>query len=96
MTAQEFFDKQKDIFERTGMWVSNNPSTGPWYLILCADHCADAALRAKLNSAWYIWNEDTGKFRKIGRVGAPRVNYYDRAIEEVERLNLVRQLAGEK
>ena len=36
---------------------------------------------------WYIRNEATGKRVKIGRIGAKRTNYYDKAVREARRRN---------
>jgi len=33
---------------------------------------------------WYVQNTKTGQFRKIGRMGATRTNYFDVAIQFCE------------
>ena len=36
---------------------------------------------------WYIYDTLTGRFVKIGRVGARRANYCDQAVAEAKRRN---------
>jgi len=57
-----------------GMWKSCN-GTGPWWAVSFKD----------MN--WWIWNEITGRRRKIGPVRLKGTNYFDRAVEEADRRN---------
>lgn len=36
---------------------------------------------------WYIHNLRTGVFKKIGRIGARKANYYMKAVDEARRRN---------
>ncbi len=58
-------------------------NTEPWK---ACDHPLD-------DKNWYIYNTQTGRYVKIGRVQLRGVNYWDRAIEEAEQRN--RKLRGE-
>ena len=53
---------------------SNN---GPWY---ACNHPIDF-------NNWYIYNTITGKYKKIGKIGAKRVNYFDNAVNEANYRN---------
>ena len=59
--------------------LSSHPTGEPWKVVLT--HPRD-------DNNWYIYNEDTDKFVKIGPVGAKRVNYYDKAIDEAIHRNV--------
>jgi len=48
---------------------------------------------------WYVVNTETGRSKKIGRVGGPRsngkgINYRDRAQEEANRRNALLEQKG--
>jgi hypothetical protein len=58
--------------------LSHNALDGPWQVVIV--HPTDP-------HNWYIYNTKTGRYRKIGRVGARRVNYRLRAEEIARDLN---------
>ena len=60
------------------MRLSNGKLEGDWQVVLT--HPTD-------DSNWYIYNTRTGKYKKIGAVGAKRANYYDKAFKVAEELN---------
>lgn len=33
------------------------------------------------NGYWFVVNKDSGRTKRIGRVGGKRINYFDRAID---------------
>lgn len=45
-----------------------------------------------IEGVWYVVNDKTKTVRKIGLVGAPRTNYFDKAVEFAEAKN--RKYAG--
>jgi len=59
--------------------ITVNTLRGPWHV-------------SAYNDSWYIVNIETGRFRRIGRIGGPRgngrgINYHDRAISEAKTRN---------
>jgi len=53
--------------------LSNQETGYPWKVVL--QHPTDS-------DNWYIYNVQTNRYKKIGRVGATRTNYYEKAIQE--------------
>lgn len=58
--------------------VLSTHNTGPWRVVIT--HPTD-------NDNWYIYNTQTGRYKKIGRVGAIQTNYFDVAEREADRRN---------
>jgi hypothetical protein len=58
--------------------LSNMKLEGDWQVVL--EHPKD-------DSNWYIYNTKTGKYKKVGPIGAHRTNYYHKAFEVAEKLN---------
>lgn len=56
---------------------------GPWQVVL--HHPTDY-------ENWYIFNVETRRYKKIGRVGARRTNYYVQAVDEANYRNAEHQL----
>ena len=63
-------------YDHPGCFVSRYVTDGPWYV-------------ASLGNFWRIVNVRTGKTKKVGRIGAKRVNYFHSAVEEAVRRNAV-------
>jgi hypothetical protein len=57
---------------------SGEGGDGPWRVVLWG---------APTPNHWYIYNTETGQFRKVGPVRMSGTNYYDRAHALADRLN---------
>lgn len=54
---------------------THSPSTpGPWGV----DY---------IGRFWFVIHRNNGRIKRIGPIGSPRINYFDRAMEEADRRN---------
>lgn len=63
------------IGQKTGKWWYITDNFGPWQVASKADD-------------WYIINIKEDRARKVGPVRSKGINYYDRAVEKAEDLNI--------
>lgn len=58
--------------------LSSNVLPGPWQVVIVGEPDPNF---------WYIHNTITKRFRKVGKVGTKRTNYYDKAFHVAWKLN---------
>ncbi len=68
------------------MLSCNDTGKGPWRVVLT--HPTDGW-------NWYIFNTETLRYKKIGKVQLSGVSYFERAIEEARRRNVQTQMVAD-